>query len=66
MQLQMAPMDGADSSLCDDIDKLSLNIDVTTPKTNNSNNVPEEFEPHLSGFDIRELYKIALNFYKGK
>ncbi|KAK0096892.1 hypothetical protein PV326_003999 [Microctonus aethiopoides] len=63
----MAPMDGADSSLCDDIDKLSLNIDVTTPKTNNSNKeVPEEFEPHLSGFDIRELYKIALNFYKEK
>lgn len=24
------------------------------------------FEPHLSGFETRELYKIALNFYKGK
>lgn len=24
------------------------------------------FEPHLSGFETRELYKLALNFYKGE
>lgn len=33
----------------------------------NESNIKERvvFEPHLSGFEIRDLYKIALNFYKG-
>ncbi|XP_063980301.1 Golgi resident protein GCP60 [Diachasmimorpha longicaudata] len=48
-----------------DIDKLTVSNSQSTVKTN----VPPDtlgFQPHLSGFEIRELYKIALNFYKEK
>ncbi|CAG5101852.1 Similar to TMED8: Protein TMED8 (Pongo abelii) [Cotesia congregata] len=30
------------------------------------NKQDDEFKPHLTGFEIRDLYKIALNFYKEK
>ncbi|KAH0549056.1 Golgi resident protein GCP60 [Cotesia glomerata] len=30
------------------------------------NKQDDEFKPHLTGFKIRDLYKIALNFYKEK
>lgn len=39
---------------------------TTTTTTNNLISLSSEFEPHLSGFETRELYKIAINFYKGK
>lgn len=32
----------------------------------NIKNDKNTFESHLYGFQIQELYKIALNFYKGK
>ncbi|XP_012267954.2 Golgi resident protein GCP60 [Athalia rosae] len=48
-----------------DLNKLKLSPDRTVI----SDDVQEDtkiFEPHLWGFETRELYKIALNFYKEK
>lgn len=47
------------------IDELAVSKPDTAKKPDD-NNSPEAFEPHLSGFVTRELYKIALNFYKGE
>lgn len=47
-----------------EIEKPKVNIGYPS-KTENGKNV-EVFEPHLWGFETKELYKIALNFYKGK
>lgn len=53
------------SKISEDIeDKLSLNSDEQTQNTDSD--LSQGFETHLSGFETRELYKIALNFYKGE
>ncbi|XP_058800219.1 Golgi resident protein GCP60 [Phymastichus coffea] len=41
-----------------------LSVSATTE--NEENNRQNVLESHLSGFDTRELYKIAINFYKEK
>ncbi|XP_046749412.1 Golgi resident protein GCP60 [Diprion similis] len=48
-----------------DFDKLKLSP-VRTADNTDSRNDAKVFEPHLSGFETRELYKIALSFYKEK
>lgn len=53
------------SALSEDVNKLRLtknNKQVSTTITENN----DTNEPHLSGFKTRELYRIAINFYKGK
>jgi hypothetical protein len=51
------------SAVEEKIAELSVNAGVEPPASKEQQNV---FEPHLSGFEMPELYKIALNFYKGK
>ncbi|XP_015587980.1 Golgi resident protein GCP60 [Cephus cinctus] len=48
-----------------DFEKLKVSTGETTKNKDDSKNA-KVFEPHLSGFETRELYKIALNFYKEK
>lgn len=60
------------ASATDDISAAQRDIvklKITPERTVKLNDVPDGvkvFEPHLWGFETRELYKIALNFYKGK
>ena len=53
------------STIEEKINKLDLSVEQKT-KDQDETNTTNIFEPHLSGFETRELYKIALNFYKGK
>lgn len=48
-----------------DFDKLKLSPDRTSD-VSDAKDCAKVFEPHLWGFETRELYKIALNFYKGE
>lgn len=48
-----------------DDDKSHNSEDSKGAKLDNEQQKDDEFKPHLTGFEIRELYKIALNFYKG-
>ncbi|XP_034945507.1 Golgi resident protein GCP60 [Chelonus insularis] len=64
----MASTESDVSKIVENVDKLNINNpDQSTTKTIDSK-VGEElnFQPHLSGFELKELYKIALNFYKEK
>ena len=51
------------------IEKNFSNLSVNKTKDNNKNEEKHDttngFKPHLFGFEVRELYKIAFNFYKG-
>ncbi|XP_008558778.1 Golgi resident protein GCP60 [Microplitis demolitor] len=49
-----------------DDDKSHNSEDSKGAKLDNEQQKDDEFKPHLTGFEIRELYKIALNFYKEK
>ncbi|XP_074109484.1 Golgi resident protein GCP60 [Cotesia typhae] len=50
-------------NICDD-NKNHNNPENSDGKLDNKQD--DEFKPHLTGFEIRDLYKIALNFYKEK
>ncbi|KAF7991382.1 hypothetical protein HCN44_002944 [Aphidius gifuensis] len=62
------------TAISDDINNIKLTSSnhqddtssSSTTTTNNLSNLSSEFEPHLSGFETRELYKIAIKFYKEK
>ncbi|XP_043465654.1 Golgi resident protein GCP60 [Leptopilina heterotoma] len=53
------------SSVEEKIEKLEISDENIKQETNESKST-KIFEPHLSGFEMRELYKIAFNFYKEK
>ncbi|XP_011311304.1 Golgi resident protein GCP60 [Fopius arisanus] len=61
----MASTEGDVVAVTEDIDKLSVSTQELSIKPTS---IVETvgFQPHLSGFETRELYKIALNFYKEK
>lgn len=65
MQLQMAGANGDISSLGRKVEKLGLSAGEST-----GNEIADEHgnasPPRLWGFETRDLYKIALNFYKEK
>lgn len=56
----------------EDISAVQLKFSNLSTKGDNSSEIDKTVGSndtrgsHLSGFDTRELYKIALNFYKGK
>lgn len=60
----MAATDETVSVLEKDIEKLSV-LESDSNKNDDDTKTGEIYEPHLWGFETRELYKIALNFYKG-
>ncbi|XP_012281155.1 Golgi resident protein GCP60 [Orussus abietinus] len=61
----MATMNGEISAVEEDLEKLKLSSPRPTKNEDGTRN-ENVFEPHLSGFETKELYKIALNFYKEK
>ncbi|XP_043251285.1 Golgi resident protein GCP60 [Colletes gigas] len=61
----MADTNGDISPLEKKIEKLGISADESTKNENNTKN-EETSEPHLWGFETRELYKMAVNFYKEK
>lgn len=61
----MAATDETVSVLEKDIEKLSV-LESDSNKNDDDTKTGEIYEPHLWGFETRELYKIALNFYKEK
>ncbi|OXU22332.1 hypothetical protein TSAR_008639 [Trichomalopsis sarcophagae] len=55
------------SAVEENIAKLSVETSSSPEKKlSSSGDRADVFEPHLSGFETRELYKLALNFYKEK
>lgn len=65
VQLQMAGTNGDISSAERMIDKFTISSDESMRNENDCENAKRP-EPRLWGFEIRELYKIAINFYKEK
>lgn len=65
MQMQMAGTNGDISSIGKKIEKLGISDEESTKHENDAEN-EKIYEPCLWGFETRELYKIALNFYKEK
>ncbi|XP_053975005.1 Golgi resident protein GCP60 [Hylaeus anthracinus] len=61
----MAGTNGDISSLGKKIEKLAISADESTKNENDTEN-EERPEPRLWGFETRELYKMAVNFYKEK
>lgn len=49
------------------LEEKTENLKVSEPVTidDDDKNSSKCLEPHLSGFETHQLYKIALNFYKG-
>lgn len=64
-RLKMASNNTEVADIEDKIDKLNVSK-TEIAKKHDDGNIAQGFEPHLSGFETRQLYKIALNFYKGK
>ncbi|XP_033208470.1 Golgi resident protein GCP60 [Belonocnema kinseyi] len=61
----MASTNGNNISAVEEkIDKLEISAEEKIKEDETKSTTV--FEPHLSGFETRELYKIALNFYKEK
>lgn len=60
----MAATDETVSVVGKDMEKLSVS-ESDLNKNEDDTKGGEIYEPHLWGFETRELYKIALNFYKG-
>lgn len=65
MQLQMADTNGDISSVEQKIEKLAISAEDLA-KNKNDKESGKRWEPHLWGFETKELYKIAVNFYKGE
>lgn len=61
----MAATDEAVSVVEKDIQELHVSASESS-KTDDDAKSEKIYEPHLWGFETRELYKIALNFYKEK
>jgi len=70
----MAAADEEDvTALNEGVEKLSVSIQADDEAVSKSENDADDNakifdcpEPRLWGFETRELYKLALNFYKGK
>ncbi|KAJ8687094.1 hypothetical protein QAD02_022888 [Eretmocerus hayati] len=54
------------ASSASDEAQVAQKLSELTTSTKTSENQPDTFQPHLSGFDTRELYRLALSFYKEK
>lgn len=65
MQLQMADTNGDTSSVEQKIEKLAISA-KNLAKNKNDEESGKMREPRLWGFETKELYKIAVNFYKGE
>ncbi|XP_033350731.1 Golgi resident protein GCP60 [Bombus vosnesenskii] len=65
MQLQMADTNGDIPSVEQKIEKLAISAEDLA-KNKNDKESGKRWEPHLWGFETKELYKIAVNFYKEK
>lgn len=65
MQLQMAGTNGNISSVGRKIEKLGISADESV-RNENYTEKERRAEPRLWGFETRELYKMAVNFYKGE
>ncbi|XP_033335440.2 Golgi resident protein GCP60 [Megalopta genalis] len=61
----MAGTNGDISSMGRKIEKLGISADEST-KNDNDTEKEKRVEPRLWGFETRELYKMAVNFYKEK
>lgn len=65
VQLQMAGTNGDIFSIGKKIEKLTILGEESTKNEDDSEN-GKKLVPRLWGFETKELYKIAVNFYKGK
>lgn len=65
VQLQMAGTNGDISSVGKKIEKLTVSKEEST-KDENDKEKEKKSESRFWGFETRELYKIAINFYKGE
>ncbi|KAK9309209.1 hypothetical protein QLX08_001149 [Tetragonisca angustula] len=61
----MAGTNGDISSIGKKIEKLAISVEESA-KNENETETGKNLEPRLWGFETRELYKIAVNFYKEK
>lgn len=66
MQVQMADTNDSDiTSVEKEIEKLAISAEDLA-KNKNDKDSEKRWEPRLWGFETKELYKIAVNFYKEK
>ena len=61
----MAGINGDISSIGKKIEKLAISVEESV-KNESETETGKKLEPRLWGFETRELYKIAVNFYKGE
>lgn len=61
----MAGANGDISSVERSIEKLTISTEESA-KSENDTEREKKAEPRLWGFEARELYKMAINFYKGE